>query len=110
MAQEIGVQWRVVGTVLLDDKNGTIIPALAQQFGNNAHDITMEILSRWMQGKGIECTWHALIDALKKPCKTLAKTMKETLTEEEATDIEPGKYMMQCIICQEIFPFETFCG
>ena len=94
VAQEIGIQWRVIGTILLDDKNGTIMPAIAQQFANNVQDINMEVLSRWIQRKGIECTWRVLLDALRGPCRALAKNVREALTldpQEAAADSEPGK-------------------
>ena len=92
VAQEIGIQWWIVGTTLLDDTKGTIMPAIAHQFGNNALLINMEVLSRWIQGKGIpDCTWRALLKALREPCRALAESMREVLT----TDDDQGKYMMQ---------------
>ena len=91
MAREIGIEWRVVGTVLLDDENGATMPAIAQQFGNNVQDINMEVLSRWLQGKGIDRTWRALLDALREPCRALAESVEEALTVE-ATDGEPGEH------------------
>ena len=98
VAQEIGIQWQVVGTILLDDKNGTIMPAIAEQFGNNVQNINTEILRRWVQGKGTDCTWHVLLDALGGPCRALAESMQEGLavdSEKEATNSEPGKHIMQ---------------
>ena len=112
VAQEIGIQWWVVGTALLDDKKGTIMPAIAQQFGNNTLLINMEVLSRWVQGKGIpDCTWRALLGALRGPCRALAESMLEALTvdpEEKATDSEPGKHTMQCVtyMCTTL---KTYC-
>ena len=103
MAEEIGVHWRVVGTVLLDDKNAAVMPAIAKQFGNNSEDINMEVLSRWIQGKGIDCTWHALLDALRGPCRTLVKTIREALTEEEVTDGKPGQYIYIYIYILSIY-------
>ena len=87
IAKEIGVQWWVVGTALLDDKNGTVTPAIAQQYGNNAELINMEILTRWINGKGMaDCTWHGLIGVLKEHCTALAESVEEVLTEQEVTD------------------------
>ena len=100
VAQEIGIQWQVVGTILLDDKTGTIMPAIAQQFHSNIQDINMEVLRRWLQGRNISCTWRALLDALRGPCRALADSVREGLTvdpEEEATDRELGKHILQCI-------------
>ena len=99
VAQEIGIQWQVVGTILLDDKNGTLMPAITKEFANNAQDINTEVLRRWIQGNGIDCTWRVLLDALKVPCRALSKRVEEALTvdpKEEATDGETGKYIMLC--------------
>ena len=98
VAEEIGVQWQVVGTILLNDENGTIIPAIAQQFSNNAQDINMEVLNRWIEGRGVDCTWQALLGALREPCRALYESMREALTEE-ATDSESGKHIMQHVFC-----------
>ena len=96
VAREIGIEWWDIGTVLLNDENGTIMPAIAKEFRDNAQDINREVFRRWLQGEGIECTWHALLDALSGPCGALAESVREALTvdpEEEATDGEPGKHM-----------------
>ena len=97
MAQEISVQWQIVGTILLDDENGTIMLAIAQQFANNAQDINTEILRRWVQGKGIDCTWHSLLNALSGPCTALAGSVREALKEEETAESKAGMHIMQCM-------------
>lgn len=94
VVQKIGAHWRTVGTALLDDKDGTIMPAIAKTHGNNVDDINMEIFSCWLQGQGIEDrTWHGLLCVLKLHCKALANSMEEALelAMEEATSTEQGK-------------------
>ena len=87
IAKEIGVQWWVVGTALLDDKNGMVTPAIAQQYGNNAELVNMEILTRWINGKGMaDCTWHVLIGVLKEHCTALAERVEEALTEQKTSN------------------------
>ena len=89
IVEGIGVKWMMVGTTLLDDKDGTIIPAIAQQYGNNAELINMEILRCWIQGKGIpDRTWRGLLGALKLHCLVLAESVEKVLMTEEA---EQGK-------------------
>ena len=91
--QEIGLQWRVVGTILLDDKTGNIIPAIARENRDNAFDINYEILARWLQGQGIaDTSWRGLLGVLKVHCPALAESIEEALMEE-ATDSEPGKWL-----------------
>ena len=80
----------MVGTTLLDDKSGTIIPAIAEQYGNNAERINMEILRRWLQGKGIsDRTWQGLLGVLRVHCVALAESVEEVLTEKEVSDPRP---------------------
>ena len=75
----------MVGTALLDDRDGTIIPAIAIEYGNNSERINMEILRRWIQGKGIpDCTWRGLLGVLRMHCTSLAVSVEEALTAEEA--------------------------
>lgn len=92
IAEEIGVDWRMVGSSLLDDKYGKIMPAIAEKYRNNASDINMDVLSQWIQGKGIaDCTWHALLRVLKRHCRALAERVEEALTmerEEEAARVK----------------------
>ena len=78
----------MVGTALLDDKDGTIIPAIARDCGYKSECINTEILRRWIQGKGIpNRTWKGLLCALRSVRRnTLADDIEEALTEEEATD------------------------
>ena len=73
----------MVGTTLLDDKDGTIIPAIAQQYANNVELINMEILRRWIQGKGMsDHTWGALLGVLRVHCFSLAESVEEALAEQ----------------------------
>ena len=84
IVRRIGVQWAMVGTTLLDDKDGTIIPAIAQQHGNNADRINMDILGRWIRGEGIpDHSWRGLLGALRVHCgEALAQSVQEVLTEQ----------------------------
>ena len=89
IVEGIGIKWEKVGTALLDDKDGTIIPAIAEQYSYNVERINMEILRRWVQGKGIpDRTWRGLLGVLKVHCVSLAESVEETLRAEEA---ERGK-------------------
>ena len=84
IAERIGVEWRKVGTVLLDDKYYNIIPAIGEKHVNNAEAINMEILGCWVQGKGMpDRTWRELLSVLKMYCVSLAESVEEALTEAE---------------------------
>ena len=87
----IGVKSMMVGTALLEDRDGTIIPAIAQQYVNNSERINMEILRRWIQGKGIpDRTWRGLLGVLRVHCAALAESVEEALTAEEADQGKSG--------------------
>ena len=87
IVEGIGAEWDMVGTALLDDKDGTIIPAIARDCGYKSERINMEILRRWIQGRGIpDHTWRGLLGVLRSMhCITLADSVEEALTAEEAT-------------------------
>ena len=87
----IGMACTRVGMLLLDDKDGTIVPAIAHQHGNNAELINMDILGRWIRGEGLrDCTWRVLLGVLRKAhCVELAESVEEALTDEEAEQGKP---------------------
>ena len=91
IVEGIGAKWDNVGTALLDDTYGTIIPAIALEHSNNAERINREILRRWIQGEGIpDRTWKDLLCVLRSVHRnTLADMVEETLTEEATTDPPP---------------------
>ena len=84
IVRRIGVQWTMVGTTLLDDKDGTIIPAIADQHGNNADRINMDILGRWIRGEGIlDHSWRGLLGVLRVHCgEALAQSVEEVLIKQ----------------------------
>ena len=84
IAERIGINYRSVGTALLNDERGTIVPAIVSEHRGNAEQINMEILRRWVQGKGIaDCTWRGLLGVLRNNCIDLAKDIEETLISEK---------------------------
>lgn len=98
IAQEIGDQWQKVGISLLNDENGTIMPAIAQQYNNNIQCINVEVLTRWVRGQGIpDTTWQGLLGVLQVHCRVLAERIEEVLTEDRAIDSPaiPQEYSLE---------------
>ena len=97
IVEAIGVQWRVVGINLLNDKSGATIEAIDEQFRGNVQAINLEILKRWLRRKGVRaCTWWVLLEVLRKAhCVELAESVEEALTDEEA---EQGKSYLLFVI------------
>ena len=88
IATEIGIQYYMVGTALLNDKRGTIVPAIVSEHRGNAEQINMDILSHWVQGKGIaDRTWRGLLGVLRVHCPGLAQDIEETLRTETAVSM-----------------------
>ena len=91
--EKIGVKWSMVGILLLDDSDGSIVEAIEREYRDNAFEINRKILARWITGQGtVECTWQGLIGVLRTVNReALAESIEEALTTDKATDSEPGK-------------------
>ena len=79
VAQEIGVQYQLVGTALLDDTRGTILPGIRAACLAVTDDINIEVLRRWVQGREEgNCSWRSLIGVLRSSsCEALADDIEE---------------------------------
>ena len=81
IVQKVGTQYTLLGIILLDDKDGSIVSPITTQHQLNAVNITLEILMRWIRGEGKQpVTWKTLTDALTTIGLTeLAKSILESL-------------------------------
>ena len=79
--KRIGAHYYVFGTLLLQDNDGAVTPAIRDQYHHNADKINNEILRRWIQGEGRQpVQWSTLIDVLQTiKLSTLAETMEDSL-------------------------------
>ena len=79
---EIGTQYRMFGTLLLNDENGAIVKAIEQQHQNRATDINYEIFQQWIQGSGIQpVTWETLVKVLKQTqLRALANKIESSMS------------------------------
>ena len=67
----------------MNDKRGIIVPTIVLKHKGNAEQINMDILGRWVRGKGIaDRTWHGLLGVLRVHCPGLAQDIEETLRSE----------------------------
>ena len=88
IAAEIGMKYYAIGTALLNDE---VVPAIVSEHRGNAEQINMDILSRWVQGKGIaDHTWRGLLGVLRVNCPGLAQDIEETLREEQCSWMDAG--------------------
>ena len=54
------------GLHLLDDRNGHIVSTIKKDKNNDSCEVTMEILRRWIDAGGSNCTYRFLMDCLRK--------------------------------------------
>lgn len=68
------------GVLLLNDKTGAEVTAIAAQYQGNTELIILEILKLWVGGKGKPLSWDALTDVLKAiELNTLACDIQDCL-------------------------------
>ena len=77
----IGTHYDVLGTLLLQDNDGTVTQAIRDQYHHDAAKINYDIMRQWIQGKGRQpVQWSTLIDVLKKiELSVLAKKIEDVL-------------------------------
>ena len=64
--ERIGANYIEFGTYLLNDETGCRVDALEIECLGKPHRIALKILQDWVRGKGIERSWIALIETLRK--------------------------------------------
>ena len=70
IVERIGVDYRSIGTELLNDIHGTILPAIEKDQLGKTDAIIAEIFQRWLAGKGRQpVTWQTLVDVLRDTAK-----------------------------------------
>jgi len=63
--QEIGTNYRVFGTLLLEDETGEKVNTIAWKHQNDAEKINVNILEEWIAGRGKHpITWKTLTETL----------------------------------------------
>ena len=68
------------GVLLLNDKTGAEVDAIIQHHHEKATQINLEILRRWIGGKGQPLSWDTLISVLNSSgLRILASDIKDGL-------------------------------
>ena len=91
VAREIGVQYQLVGTALLDDTRGTIVPAILETCHHIIERVNTELLRTWVQDEVIgDRSWHSLIGVLRSSgCEALADDIEEAACSPETGSSSP---------------------
>ena len=61
----VGDSYRRFAGYVLKDNDGKIVEELKKEHKDNAGEIMYDVLRRWVNGEGRDCTWKNLISALK---------------------------------------------
>ena len=65
ISEEIGINYKRFGILLLNDPNGVRVDAIEKKLREVSKDINLEILSKWVNGSGKQpVTWKTLVDIL----------------------------------------------
>ena len=83
IAVEIGTDYNKFGILLLEDKKGIIVDSIAKSKHYITVDITVEILKKWLHGKGRKpVTWQTLVQCLQDTdLNVLADNIESSLSE-----------------------------
>jgi len=66
IGQEIGTKYLTFGTLLLEERTGERVGAIAQKHMYNSEQASLEFLQEWIAGKGKHpVTWNTLIEVLR---------------------------------------------
>ncbi len=81
VSERIGVNYQTFGFFILDDETGARVAAITMQCFHNPVLCATEILSQWLQGKGVqERTWGKLVEILRDlDMNTLAEDIEDVL-------------------------------
>ena len=65
LPEEIGTKYKTFGILLLEDRTGERVSAIAEKYMNDAEKTTANILEEWTAGKGKHpVTWKTLTEVL----------------------------------------------
>jgi len=88
ISQEIGTKYITFGTLLLEERTGERVRAIAQKHMNDSEQVSMEILQEWIAGRGRHpVTWNTLIEVLHDiELSTLAREIEAVKLREGDRD------------------------
>ena len=61
----MGANYTTFGILLLNDDLGSLTQALKLECLGVAESVTLRILQKWLEGKGLPVTWQTLINTLR---------------------------------------------
>ena len=77
LREQIGIHYRDLGYLLLNDTKGEVTRSIIKNHGPDAIDIISEIFQQWIEGKGMPVKWATLIEDIE--LVELAREVEQTL-------------------------------
>ena len=65
ISERIGAQNIELGTYLLNDNDGAIMPTIEENAKGITETMNRNIFQRWLAGKGVPRSWKVLVDGLR---------------------------------------------
>ena len=80
---KVGMKYEKLGTLLLGDTDGAVVPTIIFECQQKADKIMLEILRRWLSGKGRQpVTWKTLTGCMRSSgLPELASLMEKSLRD-----------------------------
>ena len=64
--EDVSASFRTLGTILLQDRSGSKVEAIAMSYQNRAVDIMHSVISKWLSGAGLQpVTWSGFVSSLR---------------------------------------------
>ena len=80
--QRIGANYKDFGIFLLKDDDGAKTSAIVKQERGDVDEINQAIFQKWIDGKGMLCTWKTLVECLQDvDLNSLANDIDEVLED-----------------------------
>ena len=85
IVEEIGTDYELFGTLLLEDNNGNKIKIIEKSERGDVVRIVVEILRQWLKGKGRRpVTWQTLIQCMRDTnLNVLSDHIESSLTKQD---------------------------
>jgi len=100
ISQEIGTKYPTFGTLLLEERTGERVSAIAQKHMNDSEQISLEILQEWIAGRGRHpVTWNTLIEVLHD---TELCTLAREIEAVKLQDTSGSSQRTLSDICEEV--------
>ena len=100
ISQEIGTKYITFGTLLLEERTGERVNAIAQKHMNDSEQTSLEILKEWIAGRGKHpITWNTFIEVLHD---TELRTLAREIEAVKLQDTSGSSQRTLSDICEEV--------